>query len=252
MNRIKISPLATDTLCEANPSANSPAQNALERKFGAATTADEFSLFVPMHYEKNYAYPLIVWLHSNEQNAAQIQKVMLDMSMRNYVGIAPQSAIGSSQAGYFWNQDLETIEMAHDSVLAAIDRASMRCNIASHRVFLAGSGAGGTMAFRLAFERPEIFAGVMSINGPLPAEQAPLRDWSRCRELPVFWAHGRGTEDFEQEQLCQQLTLLHVAGFSVTLRQYPRPDLLCQKTMSDMNHWLMEMISSAIVDPHRD
>ena len=252
MNRIKIGPLATDTLCDTQPSANPSVQTAFEKKYGAATTSEEFSLFVPMHYEKNYSYPLIVWLHSNEQKASQIQKVMLDMSMRNYVGIAPQSAIGNSQTGFFWDQDVESIDMAHEAVLAAIDQATLRFNIASHRVFLAGLGAGGTMAFRLAFERPDIFAGVMSINGPLPAKLAPLRQWSQCRELPVFWAHGRGSTKFDQDQLCQQLTLLHVAGFSVTLRQYPRPDLLCPKTMADMNRWLMEMISTAIVDPDRD
>ncbi len=201
-----------------------------------------------MHYEKNYAYPLIVWLHSNGQDATQIQTAMLEMSMRNYVGIAPQSAIGNSATGYFWDQDAESIEMAHDAVAAAIDRACLRYNIAPQRIYLAGLRAGGTMAFRLAFERPDIFAGVMSINGPVPVEQAPLRDWSRCRQLPVFWAHGRGFEEFGQDQLCEQLKLLHIAGFSVTLRQYPRPDLLCGMTMSDMNRWVMENISTAVID----
>ena len=90
----------------------------------------------------------------------------------------------------------------------------------------------------------------MSINGPLPLDEAPLGDWSRCRQVPVFWAHGRDSREFDQEDLCQQLKLLHIAGFSVTLRQYPHDHLLCPKTMSDMNHWVMETIETAIIDRH--
>ena len=210
------------------------------------TLDDDFSLFVPMHYEKNYAYPLIVWLHSSGDCCDQIQKVMLEMSMRNYIGVAPTSPSAGLDSEPPWAQNYEAIESAHDAVNAAIDLATMRFKVASHRVFLAGLGTGGTMAFRLAFERPDLFAGVMSINGPLPSRHAPLRDWSNCRRLPVFWAHGRNSTDFGQEQLCQQLKLLHIAGFSVTLRQYPHEDLLCCKTMSDANNWLMEMIETAI------
>ena len=245
MNRIKISPLVSDTLCQSDSSVScslNPFQEA------GATTADDFSLFVPMHYEKNYSYPLIVWLHSDGESADQVQQVMLEMSMRNYVGIAPQSPNGNREIGRYWDQDYATLDSAHQAVDEAIDLASMRFNIAHQRIFLAGMGAGGTMAFRLAFARPDLFAGVMSINGPIPVDHAPLRDWSRCRQMPVFWAHGRQSEDFGQDQLCEQLKLLHVAGFSVTLRQYPKSDLLCQKTMADMDNWVMEMISTSISD----
>ena len=69
------------------------------------------------------------------------------------------------------------------------------------------------MAFRIGFRRPELFAGVISINGQVPKSGCPLRDLPRCRELPVFWAHYRQSVDFLQEDLCQQLQLLHIAGF---------------------------------------
>jgi phospholipase/carboxylesterase len=246
MNRIKLSPLATDTLSETSLESDSIAHHCLDKIAGAAL--GNFSLFVPMHYEKNYAYPLIVWLHSDGKSAEQVQDVMLKMSMRNYVGVAPQSANGNPEIGYYWDQDFDSIESAHSSVVNAIDQALLRFNVASHRIFLAGMGAGGTMAFRLAFERPDMFAGVMSINGPLPLEQAPLRDWFECRQMPVFWAHGRDSSEFSQETLCEQLRLLHIAGFSVTLRQYPIDNLLCSKTMADMNQWVMETIETAIVD----
>lgn len=249
MNRIKLSPLATDSLCDTRQNATQTLCGCDTFEINSQPASGHFSLFVPMHYEKNYAYPLVVWLHSDGQDSDQVQKVMLEMSMRNYVGVSPRAPQGSHSVGYFWDQDFDTIEESHEAVMNAIDTAAVRFNIATNRIFLAGMGSGGTMAFRIAFERPEIFAGVMSINGPVP-ERTPLRDWSRCRELPVFWAHGRQSTAFNQDQLCEQLRLLHVAGFSVTLRQYPHSDLLCQNTMSDMNRWAMEMISTAIIDRH--
>ena len=248
MNRIKLSPLALDDLPESRQASQTTTASPIERS--TRTANDECSIFVPLHYEKNYAYPLIVWLHSDGESSEQLQKVMLEMGMRNFVGIAPTAPLGNFETGHFWDQDFETIELAHQTVMNAVDEATMRFNVAPHRIFLAGADSGGTMAFRLAFERPEVFAGVLSINGPIPDQAAPLRDWSRCRELPVFWAHARRSTEFDQDQLCEQLRLLHIAGFSVTLKQYPQCDLLCPGTMSDMNRWVMETIDSAVLDRH--
>lgn len=244
MNRIKISPLATAN--ESSRKSGSATALSLDQFDKLTNRSDEFSLFVPMHYEKNYAYPLIVWLHSDGAKSSEIHRIMPQASMRNFVGIAPQSPVGNFEAGYYWEQEPDTIDLAHDSVLAAIDSASVRYNIASHRIFIGGAGTGGTMAFRIALERPEVFSGVISINGPMPDRQKPLGQWHECRQLPVFWAHSRHNEVFDQDQLCQQLRLLHVAGFSVTLRQYPSDCCLNPRTLSDMNNWIMETIDTAI------
>ena len=58
--------------------------------------------------------------------------------------------------------------------MSAIDHAALRFNIDHQRVFLAGFGGGGEMAFRVAFERPDLFAGVISINGQVPSGDSPL------------------------------------------------------------------------------
>ncbi|MFT7629996.1 MAG: phospholipase/carboxylesterase [Mariniblastus sp.] len=244
MNRIKISPLATSG--ENQLDHDSASKLSLDNLDKLTNRTDDFSLFVPMHYEKNYAYPLVVWLHSDGKDSGEVHKVMPQASMRNFVGVAPQSPIGNFEAGYYWEQEPDTIDMAHDSILAAIEGASSRYNIAPQRIFIGGAGTGGTMAFRIALERPELFSGVISINGPIPDGQKPLGQWAECRELPVFWAHSRRNQDFGQETLCQQLRLLHIAGFSVTLRQYPSECCLNEKTLSDMNKWIMEAIGSTI------
>ena len=244
MNRIKISPLATVAPGQKVDSTTTRSHFDFEKL--TKQTDEEFFSFVPIHYEKNYAYPLIVWLHPDSKKPEEIQRVIAQASIRNYVGIAPQAPVGNFQTGYYWEQELETIDMAHDSIVAAIDHATARFNVDPNRIFIAGCGSGGTMAFRVGLERPDLFAGVISINGPMPSEQKPLGQWSSCRELPVFWAHSRKSDEFAQETLCEQLRLLHIAGFSVTLRQYPNNDCLHNKTLSDMNSWIMEMIQTSI------
>ena len=244
MNRIKISPLAT--VAPPNKTDVSTRQPKFVFDKLAKRADEDWFTFVPMHYEKNYAYPLIVWLHPDGKKPDEIQRVIPQASIRNYVGVAPQAPVGNFQAGYFWEQEADTIDMAYQSVMAAVDHATSRFNINRDRIFIAGCGSGGTMAFRIGLERPELFAGVISINGPMPEEQKPLSLWSQCREVPVFWAHNRKSHDFGQDQLCEQLRLLHIAGFSVTLRQYPSDDCLQTKTMMDMNNWIMEMIQTAV------
>lgn len=273
MNRIKISPLATKGPVQSNQTPGDLSNDLLskqsqqlrallspetERLCAFENNADAVlgqdfpqanescSLFVPLQYEKNYAYPLIVWLHSDGQNASQLQKTMLEISHRNYVGTAVQSFQGNERSGYFWDQEFETFETAHESVMHAIDLTRSRLNINADRVFLAGAGSGGTMAFRLAFQSPEMFAGVISINGALP-EEMPFCNWESSRLTPVYWAQGRKSQELDESQLCQQLRLLHIAGFSVTLRQYPMADLLCPKPLSDVDRWIMESIGSSVL-----
>ena len=198
------------------------------------------SVFVPMHYEKNYAYPLIVWLHSDGQDASEVHEIMPRISMRNYVAVAPEIKSDNGD----WPQKGQAINATHDAVIAAVDQARTQFNINPQRIYLAGFGSGATMAFRVALERPELFAGVLAMNGPLPTVGTPLSHWDRSRKLPVFWAHCRKSTHFDQQQLCEQLRLLHIAGFSLTLRQYPGGDEISDNLLGDVNRWVMEGVNA--------
>ena len=47
------------------------------------------------------------------------------------------------------------------------------------------------MAFRIALNQPHRFAGVISLGGPLPEGDAPLRHFSQARNLSVFLGIGK-------------------------------------------------------------
>lgn len=244
MNRIKISPLAmaaTQETPKTQPAETIPRQNSNAGHDPVAFRRRRHaSFFVPMHYEKNYAYPLVVWLHSDDRDASEVHEIMPRISMRNYVAVATEIESNSQS----WPQDDASITSTHDAVIAALDQAKVRFNINSQRIFLAGFGSGATMAFRVALERPELFAGVLAMNGPLPTVGTPLCQWDRSRKLPVFWAHCRKSTQFTQQKLCEQLRLLHIAGFSLTLRQYPGGDEISDALLGDVNRWIMESVNA--------
>jgi len=208
------------------------------------------TLFTPLHYERKYAYPLIVWLHGPDANETQLQRVMPLISMRNYVAVAPRGTWSEAEGDvsdhgrYTWRQTDDDIELAEQRVLECIDLAAQRLRVNRSRVFLAGYGCGGTMALRLGLNCPSCVAGVLSLGGPFPANNRPLLRIEQARNVPLFLAHGRQSQCYPAERLCDNLRLFHVAGMSVTLRQYhPCGDEITTQMLSDMDAWIMELVT---------
>jgi phospholipase/carboxylesterase len=115
--------------------------------------------------------------------------------------------------------------------------------VAPSRVFLAGFDAGGTMAFRVAMNYPDRFAGVLSICGAFPSGHRPFGRLTQARRLPMFLAVGRDSREYPPFRACADLRLLHAAGMSITLRQYPCAQELTQQMLRDVDRWIMEQIA---------
>lgn len=242
-----------------------------------------FSLFAPLHYEPNYAYPLLVWLHGPGESEQQLRRVMPSISLRNYVAVAPRGTVvapaaanaatacstatassaadltatpsrrarvgkSDSATGYNWRQTEGHIQAAELRVMECLDAAAEKFNIAQHRCFLAGYGAGGTMAFRIALRNPQCFAGVLSLCGPFPSDRSPLAQLHHVRRLEVFVACCRSGSAYPTDTVCDDLRLLHTAGMSVVLREYPGDDVLSTLMLADLDRWLMEQVTGSRVE----
>ncbi len=206
------------------------------------------AFFAPLHYEPNYAYPLLVWLHGpGRDGERQLVRIMPMISMRNYVAGAPRGIRNRSLEGFSWPQDPQSIESADHRVFDCIAAACERFSVAPQRVFLGGFDGGGTMAFRIALSRPECFAGVLSLGGALPRGHQPFGRLVAARRLPAFLAMGRDSENYGPAQACDDLRLLHTAGVSVTLRQYPCGHELSEQMLRDVDRWIMEQITNPVV-----
>jgi phospholipase/carboxylesterase len=212
--------------------------------------------FAPMHYEPGYAYPLVIWLHGALGDERQVRQVMPKISMRNFVAIAPRGTctvrsgsdfskdgdFHSDRDSYCWRQASDAVAEAETSVLDCVEIASRRYNVHQKRIFLAGVGCGGTMALRTAWNHPGRFAGVATFGGALPADNRPLRNVNALRNLPCFVASGRTSTTYPEPDVCRDLRLLHSAGCTVALRQYPCGDDLTTTMLSDLNRWMMDIV----------
>ena len=239
MNRLQLD-VALEARSRTTPSQKSKTkqQDSIHHRF-----------FIPLHYEKNYAYPLLVWLHGPTGGEHEINQVMPHISVRNYVGVSPRGVVKHSathQNGdptFTWDQSESSVEEALENVLECISRAKQRFNIADDRVFLAGNDVGGTMALRLALTHPEHFAGVASIGGTIPDARQPLAFLDQVRSMPVMLLQGRDSVEYETHDVCRDLRLLHAAGMSATIHQYPCEQEVTTKMLSDLNSWIMERVS---------
>ncbi len=198
-------------------------------------------MFTPLHYEADYAYPLLVWLHGTGMNESQLLRIMPMVSMRNYAAVAPRG-ISTFDGQVSWPQNPDDIHRSEQRVFDAVDAASQRYHVSSDRIFLVGMDSGGTMAFRIAMNHPDRFAGVLSICGAFPNEHRPFCQLDRARRLPIFMAVGRDSREFSPAEACENLKLFHSAGMSVSLRQYPCGHQLAPQMLADVDRWVMEQI----------
>jgi phospholipase/carboxylesterase len=205
------------------------------------------AVFCPLHYEPGYAYPLIVWLHDAGENEQILRYVLPRISLRNYVAVAPRgtaaepSASDNSAEACTWLQDADHVEQADERALEAIRFVRGNLNVSAARIFVAGQGAGGTMALRLAFENPQRFAGAISVNGLLPRQGLPLRRVNDLRRLPVLLSLGTaGSRD--PQRLAEDERLLHAAGIPYSLIRNSGDDSAVPQMLAGLDRWIMMQV----------
>ncbi|MEM7557783.1 MAG: PHB depolymerase family esterase [Planctomycetota bacterium] len=203
-------------------------------------------LFGPESYEARYEYPLIVWLHSCRSSEQELENVMMELSLQNYVACAPRGTVACDDEGLFyrWGQSAASAAIAEEIVFESMALASEHFTINQRRVFLAGFGGGATMAWRIALRYPQRFAGVVSFCGDFPRRNQPLTNLAQARKLPTLWIYGEDSKTCGVQRVCESMSMLHSAALSVDIRQYPCGDELLSNMLVDTNAWLMEQVTS--------
>ena len=217
-------------------------------------------LFSPMHYEPKYAYPLLVWLHGTGGDERQLMRIMPLISTRNYVAVAPRGLpIEQPVAQPAFDLNVSTIlhrpKEQHDWILSddhlatveqrifdCIAVAQERCNIANHRIFIAGFGTGGTAALRLATLYPECFVGVAAFGGEMPPENRIFPCWQMTQSPSVFL----GIDETDPDHACRMMELFHTAGLTAEVREYPDTKTLTHAMLQDMNRWMMQIVCQSV------
>jgi len=246
-------------------------------EIGCGSTALAEARFIPQRYEPNYAYPLLVLFHGRGGNEEQLVSAMPSLSWRNYIGLSlrgPETIIRRNERiGYSWGStfarpdrvnDFHTSseqpgqafrrimagsrllpeERVEDATFSAIRNLRRTLHVNSERIFLVGVGEGAAVAYRLAFRYPERFAGVVAINGWLPARS--LSRVRECRSLKTLVVHGEWNERSSVEHTRRNVAVLKSGGLDVAFQAYPCGHRLTTPMLADVDTWLMRQNSSTI------
>lgn len=215
--------------------------------------AQHSRLIGPIHYEPNYAYPLVIWLHGPGDDEGQIRHIMPHVSLRNYVAVAPRGVEAeASGCTYNWSQEFDSVDAASRTVDDCIRNAQQKYNVNPQRIFLAGLQSGGTMALRLALADPRRFAGAISLGGPFPTRCGALGRLYGARDLPLLIMRGMESTEYTEEQMCEEIRLFHAACLNVNFRLYQCGDELMTDMLRDLDKWMMERVTGMPVLAEQD
>jgi len=199
-------------------------------------------LFTPLGHEPGYDYPLLVWLPGDagpSRRRFDLGRVMPRVSLRNYIAVAPAASAGDAPSlgldGVVWR---------------SIERVCRRFAVHRRRIFLVGHGTGGSDAFRIGCRHARDFAGVISLGGPFPLDEALFASLADVRRLPMLLCCRREAVAEAPSHTDRVLRLFHAAGASLAMRIYPEGDDLSRAVLADINRWIMdEVCGTPAVEP---
>jgi predicted esterase len=145
-----------------------------------------YTIQVPPEYSPSRLYPLLIVLHQSGEKARDMLDRWAELAAKNgYLLVAPTW----SQAGAPYTYTAQE----HLAVLDVLVDVRKRFAVDSDRVFLAGHGQGGDMAYDVGLSHPDLFAGVI----PMASQPGPMpyRYRRNAQYLPVYAVAGDSAGD---------------------------------------------------------
>jgi len=128
-------------------------QPALRRKGGIP-----YVLQLPPEYKHKRSYPVLFVLHQAGEKPAEFLEKWSELAQAHgFMLVAPDWTEGGMRRVYTYSTD------EHAAVTEVLRDLQRRFNVDTDRVFLAGFGEGGAMAFDVGESHPDLFAGVVTM-----------------------------------------------------------------------------------------
>ena len=204
------------------------------------------AIFVPQRYEECYAYPLIIWLHSDDTDEDQLEDVMEAISPQNYVGLSLRANQHNTlSGGYRWNLDAAQFgsvplpELLH----ATTCRLRRAFHIHSERIFLAGSGSGADSALQLLVHRPDWFAGAILLDPMGKPESLQAERLTGLRGKPVLQTQSKQASNEQLARNIETVRLMRAAGTRMQLELTDGNIDPTSKDVRFLDHWIMEQLN---------
>ena len=205
--------------------------------------------FLPSGYEPNYAYPLIVFFHPHGGSDEAVLRLAPRISRRNCLYLSLRGPVpldlrdDDGLAAFGWGEAGEHDAQMAEYLLKAVEQTRREFHIHSERIYLAGIAEGAGIAYRMALQLPQRFAGVISINGTLPRPaEGPLFKDDEVKDLRVLICHGAANEVMPLELARRDFLALYGAGADVLLSTYPCTHTVHPNMLRDINRWVIRNV----------
>ena len=210
-----------------------------------AVTDRRVCLHIPEHCERNYAYPLIVWLHGDGGSEQDIQLLMPMISERNYFGI---SLRGDRQCGQWmgWSDSAQAVSNLQNDLFAAVTELRRCYCLHTEHVYLAGFGSGATMALRMLLSRPRWFAGTIMLAGRMTAMSCPLSHFRELAGRRLLYCAGSRDRSIDVAEIGPMMRLMHAAALETTTSEFDAGHEISYEMLSNMNYWIMHGVTGAV------
>jgi len=188
---------------------------------------DVDELFVPAHYEPNYAYPLVAWLAPPSGSNGRLKRLMRAVSERNCFGVSiPVTDPGQVE------QDL------YETFL----RLRRRYHLHTERVYLLGFGEEGTQALETGLRQPAWFAGIAAISARWPETPRLLAQYNELRGKRVLLGFGESDSAAVVADALYMRQLLWSAGMHVTALAASTRQEADHSLLREIDRWIMQAI----------
>ena len=209
-------------------------------------------LFVPERYEPAYDYPLVVWLHSDGSCELELDNVMMALSSQNYIAIAPRAQQKCRGIGHRFRWGLSNTDSAaaEDLVWDSVQAVISAMSVDRSKIFLAGFGAGGTMAQWIGLKYSTQIAGVVSLSGVFPKTPRSLSNWKQSRDLQVLFGQRQGSTLCGDDELLRAVRISHQSSLGYKFFQMRSDEDCCSandldSTMLDAaNRFMMGIVTN--------
>lgn len=206
------------------------------------------AIFVPERYEERYAYPLIIWFHSDDTDEDQLEDVLSAISPQNYCGLALRgNQANALTGGYRWSTDCSQFGSVPFRDLLHLTTCRLRraFHIHSERIFVAGSGSGADTALQVLVQRPEWFAGAILLDPMGRPEALQAERLLGMRGKPVLQTVSRTTTNDQLARNVESVRLLRSAGASVQIELTDRTVDPGSSEVRFVDHWIMDQLNKA-------
>jgi len=203
-------------------------------------------------------HPTLILLHgwgASAHDLLGLAPILLD---GRALVLCPQGSlafdIGGGVPGYGWfplyegrAPDLGEIEQARARVEAFVDAAVARYPVDRRHLVIGGFSQGGFMAYQLALNAPERFAGLLALSSWLPAELAEtIERKPALAELSTLVIHGSADPMIDVERARQSRDALVRLGVPTVYREYEMGHEISPQALREMREWLESKVVSPI------